>query len=440
MSSYVVKKTPGDTTWFRHDRFGMFIHFGLYAVGARHEWCKSHELISEEHYDLYFDMFNPDLLDVKEWAKSAREAGMRYAVLTTKHHDGFCLFDSQYTDYKITNTQYGRDLVQEFVDAFRAEGLKVGFYYSLLDWHHPEYRLDALHPRAHDANGQALDEGRDMAKYNQYVRDQVRELLTGYGKIDIMWFDFCIHPEKMFMHHPTPDWVWNGGVKGAAEWESEKLITMIRELSPDIIINNRTDIDQDIWTPEQVTPKRWVHHRVTDELVPWESCQTFSGTWGYARDEISWKSPKELIDLLVNNVAFGGNVIMNVGPTARGNFDYRAEDALKVYGQWMHFNSRSIYGCTMAEPEFTAPNGTKITQSEDGKRLYIHLQEYPVPTYPLRYFFMNNLRGRIRYAQFLHDASEIKFSDCPMGEESIKFDLPYIQPNVISPVIEIFLK
>ena len=152
MSSYVTKKTPGDTGWFTHERFGMFIHWGLYALAARHEWVKSHELISEEKYDKYFRYFNPDLYDPKEWARMAKAAGMKYVVLTTKHHEGFCLFDSKYTDYKATNTKAGRDLVAEFVEAFRAEGLRIGFYYSLIDWHHPDFTIDRLHPRRDDEN------------------------------------------------------------------------------------------------------------------------------------------------------------------------------------------------------------------------------------------------------------------------------------------------
>ena len=146
MSSYKRRPTPGDTEWFVADRFGMFIHFGLYSLASRHEWVMSYEKISPEEYKKYFDRFDPDLFDAKEWARKAKAAGMKYAILTTKHHEGFCLFDTQYTDYKITNTAFGRDLVREFVDAFRAEGIRVGFYYSLLDWHHPEFTIDCHHP------------------------------------------------------------------------------------------------------------------------------------------------------------------------------------------------------------------------------------------------------------------------------------------------------
>ena len=176
MSSYVVKKTFGDTTWFNHDRFGMFIHFGIYAMPAKGEWIKYTKKMTEESYDRYFRYFDPDLYDPGEWARQAKAAGMKYAVMTTKHHDGFCLFDSQYTDYKSTNTPCGRDLIREYADAFRKEGLKVGFYYSLLDWHHPDFTIDPKHPRCLDADAWEQNQGRDMNRYRQYMRDQVTEL------------------------------------------------------------------------------------------------------------------------------------------------------------------------------------------------------------------------------------------------------------------------
>ena len=225
MSSYEIRKTPGDTAWFMHDRFGMFIHFGLYALPARHEWVKSRELISEEKYQQYFDHFNPDLFDARAWAKAAKAAGMKYAVLTTKHHEGFCLFDSQYTDYKITNTPFGRDLVKEYVEAFRAEGLHVGFYYSLIDWHHPDFPIDPIHPRHNDPDAETLDQGRDMHRYAQYMRDQVTELLTNYGKIDVIWFNFSYNYRQGPSHKP---WMQFGGAKGKDQWEAEELIKTAR--------------------------------------------------------------------------------------------------------------------------------------------------------------------------------------------------------------------
>ena len=178
--------------WWTDARFGMFIHWGLYAQAARHEWVKKNERMTDAAYQKYFDTFDPDLYDPREWARQAKRAGMKYAVITTKHHEGFCLWDSQFTDYKATNTPARRDLLKAWVEAFRAEGLRVGFYYSLLDWHHPSYTIDRNHPQSAstDADYEKLNAGRDMAVYRQYLKDQVRELLTNYGKIDVIWLDF----------------------------------------------------------------------------------------------------------------------------------------------------------------------------------------------------------------------------------------------------------
>ena len=439
MSSYVTRKTPGDTSWFTHDRFGMFIHWGLYALPARHEWIKTREKISEEHYDLYFEHFNPDLYDPKEWARQAKAAGMKYVVMTAKHHEGFCMWDSQFTDYKCTNTPAGHDLIREYVDAFRAEGLHIGFYYSLIDWHHPDFTIDPLHPRRDDSNAKELNEGRDMHRYAEYMRNQVTELLTNYGKIDVLWFDFSYSKDK-----GTGENSWQVG-KGKEDWEAEELLSLARKLQPGIIIDNRTEIDQDIWTPEQYQPTDWIRHPETGELVTWEACQTFSGSWGYYRDEMTWKSPEMLIRMLVNTVSLGGNLLMNVGPTARGYLDYRAEAALKVYADWMKYNSRSIYGCTMAEPEFQAPQDCRLTQSVDGKRIYVHLFAYPFAHLKLKGF-----SGKIKYAQFLHDGSEVLFTEGKIdhfsaGNEKEESDtailyLPDVKPHCLVPVIEIFLK
>ena len=311
-------------SWWTNDRFGMFIHFGLYAVPARGEWVKERETIPEDRYDVYFRHFNPKRLDARQWAKAARAAGMKYAVLTTKHHDGFCLFDSKFTDYKISRTAFGRDLVREFVDAFRAEGLRVGFYYSLMDWHHPEYTIDLRHPRRpktselwgvfgdSDKDFTELNKNRDMAKYRQYMKNQVTELLTRYGQIDIIWFDMTYPGE-------------NG--KSCIDWDSEGLLKLARKLQPQIIVNNRLGLEdtEDGWdfvTPEQYRVSQWPV--VRGRRIAWETCQTFSGSWGYHRDEATWKTPSELISLLVHSVSRGGNLIMNVGPTARGELDDRA--------------------------------------------------------------------------------------------------------------------
>src|SRR5512133_2836867 len=184
--------------WWTDARFGMFIHWGLYALPARHEWVKNYERLTTEDYQKYFELYNPDLYNPKEWARMAKEAGMKYVVLTAKHHEGFCNWDSKYTDYKCTNTPFGKDIIKDYVEAFRAEGLKVGFYYSLIDWHHPDFTIDRNHPQRqeNEANYETLNKGKDMSRYRQYMKDQVTELLTNYGEISIIWFDFSYPGKK----------------------------------------------------------------------------------------------------------------------------------------------------------------------------------------------------------------------------------------------------
>ena len=227
--------------WWMEARFGMFIHWGLYALPARHEWVKKFEKIPDEEYQKYFDLFNPDLYNPVEWAKAAKEAGMKYVVVTTKHHEGFCLWDSKQTDYKVTNTPYKKDLIKPLVDAFREQDLKVGFYYSLIDWHHPEYTIDRVHPMSGNKEFREKAKNRDMKKYVKYMHSQVREILTEFGKIDCLFLDYS---------YPGKDG------KGKNDWESKKLLKMIRELQPDIIINDRLDLldvpgGWDYRTPEQ---------------------------------------------------------------------------------------------------------------------------------------------------------------------------------------------
>jgi alpha-L-fucosidase len=419
---YPTRKTPGDTSWFVRDRFGMFIHFGLYAMPARHEWMKNREKTPEEKYDKYFQYFNPDLFDARQWAADAKQAGMKYVVLTAKHHEGFCNWDTKFTDYKITNTPFGRDLVKEYAEAFRAAGIRVGLYYSLIDWHHPDFPIDTLHPRRDDPDAFEQNQGRDVRKYAQYMRDQVAELLTNYGEIDVLWFDFS-YGKAM----GTGDKAWMKG-KSKEDWEAEKLIATARAIRPGIIIDNRTDLEQDLWTPEQWQPLEWVRHEETGELVVWEACQTFSGSWGYHRDETSWKSPEMLIRMLVNTVSCGGNLLMNVGPTARGEFDSRAKSALAAMGEWMRLHNRSIYGCTQAE--YKAPLDCRYTQN--GNRLYLHIYAWPFKT-----IFLEDLADKIDYCQLLNDGSEIFWK---VKDGRVAIELPIQKPNVLVPVVEIFLK
>ena len=421
----------GDTRWFEEARFGMFIHWGTYALAARHEWVKHHERMADEQYGKYFDHFNPDLYDPREWARMAKNAGMRYFVITTKHHEGFCLWDSRYTDYKATNTPYGKDLLKPMVKAFRAEGLRVGFYHSLIDWHHPEFPVDRVHPQRDDEAFRRKEKKRDVRKYAKYLHNQVRELLTEYGPVDIMWFDFS---------YPGDDG------KGRDDWQSETLVKTVRKIQPDIIIDNRLDLpgSADIITPEQYIPVEGLKDEKGNPVV-WEGCQTFSGSWGYHRDEASWKSVPMLVRMLVEHVSRGGNLLLNVGPTGRGEFDGRAVERLNGLGEWMKRHSRSIYGCTFAPDGMEAPKDCRYTYNPKTRRLYLHLFAWPFRT-----VLLPGLDGRVAYAQLLNDASEIFFkpaskdshvSDSAANVKSdLLLDLPVQQPAVDVPVVELFLK
>jgi alpha-L-fucosidase len=427
--SQLPKETEAQKTqrlkWWTDARFGMFIHWGLYALPARHEWVKNNERLTNEQYQKYFDNFNPDLYNPKEWAKMAKQAGMKYVVLTAKHHEGFCNWDSKYTDYKCTNTPFGRDIIKDYVEAFRAEGLKVGFYYSLIDWHHPDFTIDKNHPQRQTDESlyEGLNKGKDMSKYREYMKNQVTELLTNYGEISIIWFDFS-YPGK------------NG--KGHDDWDSENLLRLARKLQPGIIVDDRLDLKDveggwDFTTPEQVKVEKWPEYN--GKKVPWETCQTFSGSWGYYRDETSWKSPAQLLELLIESVSKGGNLLLNVGPTARGTFDQRAQDRLSAMGEWMKYNARSVYNCTEAPAEFQVPANSLLTYNPVSKRLYIHLLAYPMGNVTLKNSF-----DKIKYVQFLHDASEIRFRQGGENKNDVIMTLPVLKPGVEIPVIEVYLK
>jgi alpha-L-fucosidase len=408
--------TAGKTDWFVHDRFGLFIHWGIYALPARHEWVKNRERIPDAAYQRYFDHFDPDLYDPRAWARAAKNAGMKYFVVTTKHHDGFCLWDSGLTEYKATNTPAGRDLIAPMVEAFRAEGLKVGFYHSLIDWHHPEFPVDGLHPQRDDVAFRERESDRQIEKYAEYLHGQTRELLTRYGKIDVIWFDFS---------YSGHDWGWSKG-KGKNDWQSEKLLALVRELMPDVIVNDRLELGGDVKTPEQYQPREWV--QVDGKPVVWEACQTLNGSWGYDRDNLDWKPVSMLVRMLVDSVSKGGNLLLNVGPTGRGEFDPRALETLAGIGEWMRLHNRSIYGATASD--FAPPPDCRYTQR--GDRLYLHLFAWP-----FRHVHLPGLAGKVEYAQLLNDASEIRME---AKEDALTLTLPIQQPHVAVPVVELFLK
>ncbi|MCD6520274.1 MAG: alpha-L-fucosidase [Anaerolineae bacterium] len=292
--------------WWKEARFGMFIHWGLYSQLGRHEWVMNRERIPLEEYEKLADTWKPKERPAREWARLAKEAGMKYMVMTTKHHEGFCLWDTKQTDYNAVKRGPGRDLVREFVDACHEFGLKVGFYYSLMDWHHP------------DGARCAKDEVA-RRRFLDFTQGCVRELCSNYGKIDILWYD---------VSWPLED---------ADRWETYKMNTMVRELQPDIIINNRAKLDEDFGTPEErITP--------AEEGRAWESCMTFNGSWGYMPSAIDWRSAREVVQMLRTVTAGQGNLLLNIGPAPDGSVPPEAVERLTTVGKWVALNGEALYG------------------------------------------------------------------------------------------------
>ena len=424
--------------WYTDARFGMFIHWGLYAIPARGEWVRSVERIPKEAYMTYFEEFDPVDYDPKQWAKAAKEAGMKYMVLTAKHHDGFCLFDSQYTDFKSTNTKCGRDLVREFLDAARGEDLKVGLYYSLLDWYHPDYpHYGDLHHPMRD-NPAYTNEGRDFNRYLTYLHNQVRELCTNYGKLDILWFDFSYENENAVMRGET--------------WKATQLVEMVRQLQPEIIIDNRLEVSGEgfgsLWegnptpyhgdfvSPEQIIPPEGIQDKQGRDLV-WEACVTMNNNWGYCQNDHFFKPAPMLIKKLVECVSKGGNLLLNVGPDARGNIPPQSLEILRQIGAWMKDNSPSIYGCGKAG--MAKPDTGRITRK--GNKLYYHLFENTIGPMPLA----GLKREQIDHVRLLATGGEVPLSNSWMSSnypEIVFADLGLdpVLPDPVDTVLEVTLK
>lgn len=386
--------------WYVDARFGMFIHWGLYSIPARGEWVRSVEEIPKEDYMKYFYEFDPKDYDPKKWARAAKEAGMKYVVLTAKHHDGFCLFDSKYTEFKSTNTKCGRDLVAEYVEAVRAEGLKVGLYFSLIDWYHDDFPHygDRQHPMRN--NPAYTNENRNWDNYVTFMHNQVREICTNYGQIDVLWFDFS-YDDMM-----------------GEKWGATKLVNMVRELQPQVIIDNRleasgqgygslatgkpTPYHGDFVSPEQIIPPHGIRD-VNGDPLNWEACITMNNKWGYCARDKFFKPSSMIIKKLVECVSKGGNMLLNVGPDAYGNIPPESLQILSEIGAWMKKNSKSVYGCGLAGIE--KPDYGRVTRN--GNLLYYHMFENTMGPVPLT----GIKPGTIKKIRLLCDGSEVPISD-----------------------------
>ena len=328
-STSVAADDAARLKWFDEARFGMFIHWGIYSVLGRGEWVMFNEQIPIADYEPLRDQFHPDQFNADEWVALAKAAGQKYITFTSKHHDGFCMFDSKLTDYDSMDAPCRRDFCGELVAACHRQGMRICFYHSLLDWHHPDYKTD-------------------LPRYVEHAKGQLRELCTNYGKINGIWFD-------------------GGWEHSAEEWHSQELIEMIRELQPGIIVNDRAGWDGDFGTPEQTVPGAAQSGR------RWESCITINGNWGYAQDDRNYKSVQDLVRLLVDVASKGGNLLLNVGPMPTGQIQPEFVERLQGVGQWVERNGESVYG-TQAGALQGLPWGRS---TQKGSTLYLHVFEWP---------------------------------------------------------------
>ena len=320
--------------WWHQATFGMFIHWGLYSVIGQHEWAMEVEGVPIPQYELLAKHFNPKPNAARDWARLAKAAGQKYMVMTTKHHEGFCHFDTKLTDYCAPKQGPGRDLVREFVDAARAEGLRVGFYYSLMDWHHPD--------------GAKCKTDEDARKrFVEYTHGLIRELMTNYGKIDILWYDV--------------DWPLT-----PEQWESERMNQMVFELQPDIIVNNRNGLEGDFSTPEQEV-------RAAQSGRAWESCMTLNDSWGFNRFDDAWKTPKTIVANLANCARGGGNYLLNIGPKPDGSIPDESVTVLQAVGKWLETNGKAIYGADRGDFSWNV----NANYTRRGNTLYVHQQFWP---------------------------------------------------------------
>lgn len=371
-----LKASDADMQWWEEARFGLFIHWGPVSIkGTEIGWSRGGERrgqgsgrgeIPVDVYDNLYKEFNPVEFNADEWVALAQEAGMKYLVFTSKHHDGFSMFDSQLTEYKITNSPFKRDVVKELADACHKAGLRVGFYYSPPDWHHPDYRT-ANH-----------------AKYIEYMHGQLREICTNYGQIDIIWFD---------------------GLGGTAQdWDSERLFKMIRELQPHVILNNRAGLPGDHDTPEQ-TIGRFQNDR------PWESCITICRQWAWKPDD-KMKSLEECLDTLVRCAGGDGNLLFNVGPMPTGAIEPRQVERLQEMGAWLRQYGESIYG-TRGGPYMPGPWGASTSK---GNRVYVHILDWPeegltLPPLPKKIVASSLLTGGVVTVTQAEDGVRMEVAD-----------------------------
>ena len=357
------------TRWFREAKFGIFVHWGPYSVIGRHEWARHKLQIPQAEYDKYARQFNPVKFNAAEWTNLFRNAGARYMVITSKHHDGFSIYRSRISDYDMEITPYAGDPLKQLAEAAQRSGLRLGFYHSIMDWKHPDYRpLRAWeHPKTYEQGG-------DLPRYLEFMKGQLRELLSNYGDVATIWFD------GEWEHKPE-------------EINADGIYDFVRSLQPNTLINDRLynrrpGNKADFGTPEQFVPATGLTGADGKPLL-WESCVTINGdSWGYNKYETDFKTDRDLIRMLIEVVSKGGNLLLNVGPRPDGTIQPEFVERLEAIGRWMNVNNEAIYETT-ASPFPRLPFYGRATVK--GSTVYLHVFNWPKDG-KLRVAGLNNIR------------------------------------------------
>ena len=413
---------PGaDTRWFEEARFGMFVHFGPYAVLGSGEWVMNTRPIARAQYMNLQNFFDPQAFDAAEWVAIAKNAGMRYIILTSRHHDGFSNWDTAQSEWNIMNTPYGKDLIKQLADECRAQGLKLGFYYSTLDWSRDDYQWRTGRT-GHSAGRTAPS---DWESYIAFMKAQITELLTNYGDIAVMWFDG--HWDQTTDDNRT-DHATN------VDWHYPEIYSLIRRLQPDCLIANNHHVSpfpgEDYQVFERDVPGENKSGYSGQEVarMPLETCQTINGSWGYSITDNRYKSTAELIRLLVRTSGMGANLLLNVGPMPDGRIDPTSASRLAEMGEWLDRWGHTIYG---TEAGFMKPTD-RVATTRKGDKYYIHVFDGPEKALALK------IPGFVS-ARWLNVEGDLRFShDRKTGYTTLVLDGAALDP--VDSIIEVTVK
>ena len=372
--------------WFQEARFGLFIHWGVYSILADGEWVMHQKRMTSAEYERLPPQFNPVKFDAAAWVKMAKDAGMRYITITSKHHDGFAMFDSKVSDYDIVHrTPYGKDVLKMLAEECRRQGIKLFFYHSQLDWHHPDY-----FPRGRTGQHSARADKGEWTRYLDYMDGQLKELLTGYGEIGGIWFD---------------GW-WD---KPDADWRLPKTYGLIHQLQPQALVganhHQKPFPGEDFQMFEKDLPgHNTAGFNAKSEIgeLPLEMCDTMNNAWGYNQNDTQFKSTKQLVQLLVKAAGYDANLLLNIGPRPDGTVQPEFVERLREVGEWVSKNGETVYG-TRGGPFPPRPWGVSTRK---GSRVYLHVLDWSDPVLALP-----RSPGRIRSASYLKDGRAVTFTE-----------------------------